>query len=202
MQKLYVAGHVAPYLTKLHPDDREGILVRVCDRATKEAPQELIVVDPGNTDDYHVLKFAGDMCSKMAESREKGRAGWGHCDPMRLAEGFRSHLTKTNEGNYLDLACFLMMLHERQVSPDAIAKTLEPVVDFTQELTLEEPVGEGHACVEPIIVEFDGALPVNGMWVRQGEDFVLVKDTSNAIQIANHLLAWAHAENKKKETQE
>jgi len=200
MQKLYVASHVAPYLTKLHPDDREGILVRVCDRPTDTATQELLVVDQQNTDDHHILKFAVDMSGKMAESREKGRKGWGHCDPMRLAEGFRSHLTKTNEGNFLDLACFLMMLHERHTSPDIIAKTLEPTTDFTQELVLDSLPVHGQHRAQPLKVEFDGAEG-GCMWLFQegggNENIVCVRDTSCAVALANHLLAWAHAESKK-----
>ena len=120
MQKLYVASHVAPYLTKLHPDDREGILVRVCDRPTDTATQELLVVGTGR--------------------------------------------------------------------------------DFTQELVLDSLPVHGQHRAQPLKVEFDGAEG-GCMWLFQEgggiENIVCVRDTSCAVALANHLLAWTHAESKK-----
>jgi len=119
VQKLYVASHVAPYMTKLHPDDREGILVRICDRPTETATQELLVVGTG------------------------------------------------------------------------------PVVDFTQDLDLNDPPQPGRLQSQPTNVHFDAGGELNAMWISQGEDMVKIDNTSHAIRVANHLLAWAHAENKK-----
>lgn len=71
-------------------------------------------------DDWAVEHFAEDMKQKLAAARDKGRQGWNNpriCPAPYLAELLVGHLFKANPDNYLDVANFCMMLHERQEDP-------------------------------------------------------------------------------------
>ena len=71
-------------------------------------------------DDQAVDRFAAALKAKLAESRAKGRSGWddpNQCTTQDLAGQMVAHLRRGNEGNFLDIATFAMMLHERHASP-------------------------------------------------------------------------------------
>lgn len=93
-------------------------------------------------DELALSAFTEIMRAKLAASRAKGRNGWQVpelCPVERLAEMMAGHLGKTNEGNFVDLAVFSMMLHMRQAPPaillNAIAATRR---------TVERPNGENR----------------------------------------------------------
>lgn len=76
-------------------------------------------------DDQAGDSFAAALKAKLAEGRAKGRSGWDdpdQCSTKDLAEMSVGQLRKGNEGNFLDIASFAMMLHERQVSPAELAQ--------------------------------------------------------------------------------
>lgn len=78
-------------------------------------------------DDEAVHAFACQMKDKLAIARSKGRGGWDNpdvCGAEDLARMLLSHLTKRNQGNYLDVANFCMMLHQRGESPSVLSKAL------------------------------------------------------------------------------
>lgn len=77
-----------------------------------------------HADDYAVARFGLAMRNKMAASRAKGRSGWQTASPRMLARILAHHLTKRNKGNYVDLACLCMMLHETGAPADALAEVL------------------------------------------------------------------------------
>lgn len=75
--------------------------------------EELLQADIDNS---AVDRFAQAMKDKLAKAREKGRGGWDdktECTDEHLAKLFFEHLEKTNDGNLIDLANFLMFLSER-----------------------------------------------------------------------------------------
>lgn len=82
-----------------------------------------------HSDDEEVHQFACAMKEKMAAARAKGREGWETCDPYSLAQQFVDHLTRCNEGNYLDLANYCMMLHQRGESPIKLAQMVSRMKD-------------------------------------------------------------------------
>jgi len=67
-------------------------------------------------DNMAVDEFANAMKEKLEKARAKGRYGWHsklHCSDEHLAHLFHEHLSKCNDGNFIDLANFLMFLHVR-----------------------------------------------------------------------------------------
>lgn len=83
-----------------------------------------------HSDDFAVSEFATAMKEKLAKSREKGRGGWDDpkvCTTEQLADLFVGHLGKGNDGNFLDLANFCMMLHQRGDSPQELVEALQRV---------------------------------------------------------------------------
>lgn len=74
-------------------------------------------------DNMAVDKFAKAMKEKLAKARAKGRRGWDDkeaCSDEHLSALFHSHLKKCNDGNFIDLANFLMFLHVRGANPKAL----------------------------------------------------------------------------------
>ncbi len=72
--------------------------------------------DGTHPDNAVVDRFAAALKGKLARGREKGRGGWddrAQCSDEHLAQLLVGHLTKDNPGNFLDVAAFAMMLHER-----------------------------------------------------------------------------------------
>lgn len=214
MQKIYAQRGIAQFLANLHRDDKAGILIRVSDTMCTDFPQPLtvdqVLEQPAHPDDVAVDHFAHLLKCKMAESRVKGRGGWNDNDPGtegRLVEGFRQHLGRSNPGNYLDLAAYLMMLVVRGAPDDALAKSLEPSTDFTQDLTIETQAKAGDHQAEPLNVSFDGAEG-GCVWLSQeagidnDENMVCVRTVDAAIQLGNFLFAWANAEQKLKQEQQ
>lgn len=79
-------------------------------------------------DDIAVEGFALVMKHKMAASRQKGRAGWDDpalCSAEDLARMLVEHLSKGNNGTFVDVANFAMMLHQRAEDPAVLAEALE-----------------------------------------------------------------------------
>lgn len=81
-------------------------------------------------DDAAVDQFAQVMKAKLAKARAKGRSGWddpAQCSPEYLADLLAGHVRKGNDGNFVDVANFAMMLHQRDaapsVMPDAIRRS-------------------------------------------------------------------------------
>ena len=73
-----------------------------------------------HTDDRAVTMFAEMMRNKMAASRNKGRGGWDDpaaCSTGALAKMLIEHLMKGNDGTFVDVANFAMMLHLRGADP-------------------------------------------------------------------------------------
>lgn len=69
-------------------------------------------------DNTSIDRFAEAMKRKMAVKRDEGRGGWHdkkQCTSTRLIGLFVDHLTKTNEGNLVDIANLCMMIHERGI---------------------------------------------------------------------------------------
>ena len=78
-------------------------------------------------DESAVENFAKEMKRKLADARQKGRSGWNNketCTDTNLAELFWEHMKKTNEGNFVDLANFLMFLHTRKADNGVLQKTM------------------------------------------------------------------------------
>ena len=77
-------------------------------------------------DDAAVDRFAAQMKEKLRKSREeKGRGGWddpGQVSCQFLCDLLIGHLTKANPGNFLDIANFSMMLHERGADPHQLGR--------------------------------------------------------------------------------
>lgn len=74
-------------------------------------------------DNMAVEKFAKAMKEKLAKARAKGRRGWDDkeaCSDEYLANLFQGHLQKCNDGNFIDIANFLMFLHVRGAKPDVL----------------------------------------------------------------------------------
>ena len=70
-------------------------------------------------DDTAVDIFAGRMKAKLAASRAKGRAGWAGDDPdveANIIQMLLGCLTKSNPGNFIDIAVLAMMLEIRKTS--------------------------------------------------------------------------------------
>lgn len=85
-------------------------------------------------DNAVVDRFAAALKGKLARGREKGRGGWDDralCSDEHLAQLLVGHLKKDNPGNFLDIAAFAMMLHERgaqaSVLSDAAAAPLRRI---------------------------------------------------------------------------
>lgn len=79
-------------------------------------------------DNEAVDEFAKAMKEKLAKARAKGRKGWDDkeaCSDESLAYLFHGHLQKHNEGNFIDLANFLMFLHIRGAKPDVLSLVKE-----------------------------------------------------------------------------
>ena len=92
----------------------------VCEFLKNGIKRERITEHP---DDIAVDKFADLMKIKLAEARGKGRGGWddpGQCTVEYLAELLGGHIMKNNEGNFVDIANFCMMLTLRNAHPDAL----------------------------------------------------------------------------------
>lgn len=76
-------------------------------------------------DDQAVDRFAEAMKAKMARSREKGRYGWDDpedCTDAFLAGMLRGHVGKGNPGNFEDIGCLAMMLHQRGADPSILSE--------------------------------------------------------------------------------
>jgi len=74
-------------------------------------------------DDHAVDQFAAAMKEKLEAARHKGRGGWhdpDQCSASFLADLLIGHLSKGNEGTFLDVANFCMMLHQRGESPEVL----------------------------------------------------------------------------------
>lgn len=74
-------------------------------------------------DEMSVSTFAIDMKQKLMIARAKGRTGWYDqetCTDEHLANLFQEHLRKCDDGNFIDLANFLMFLHVRGAKPDVL----------------------------------------------------------------------------------
>lgn len=74
-------------------------------------------------DNMAVDAFAKAMKDKLAKARAKGRSGWNDkdtCSDERLVYLFFKHLKKSNDGNFVDLANFLMFLYMRDANPDVL----------------------------------------------------------------------------------
>lgn len=93
-------------------------------------------------DDKAVYDFAEVMCDKMASSRAKGRTGWSNpelCSADVLCQQFIGHIEKGNEGNFIDLATFAMMLHTRGDDPKQLAEMFNTMVEQkARQLIMEE----------------------------------------------------------------
>lgn len=116
------------------------------DEALLEAERDNMAVDA----------FAKAMKHKLALARTKGRSGWNNkdtCSDERLVYLFFKHLKKINDGNFIDLANFLMFLHMRDTNPDVLNSVKDLFkVDFEAEL---EEVMKPKCC--------DGCKYLNGV---------------------------------------
>ena len=75
-------------------------------------------------DDAAVDIFAARMKSKMASSRAKGRAGWATDSSdvkHTIIKMLLDCMTKSNPGNFVDIATLAMMLEVRQTPPLELA---------------------------------------------------------------------------------
>ncbi|WKW33928.1 hypothetical protein KIH13_09465 [Pseudomonas viridiflava] len=74
-------------------------------------------------DNRAVDTFVAAMKAKLANARAKGRQGWSEASVRdeQLAELLIGHLSKTNLGNFEDIANFAMMLHQRGADPTVLA---------------------------------------------------------------------------------
>lgn len=74
-------------------------------------------------DNEAVDKFAQAMKEKLAIARAKGKSGWENkntCSGSHLVDLFWQCTRKQNEGNFVDLANFLMFLHVRGEHPSKL----------------------------------------------------------------------------------
>lgn len=87
-------------------------------------------------DNRAVDTFAAAMKAKLANAHAKGRQGWSEASVRddQLAELLVGHLSKSNPGNFEDIANFAMMLHQRGASPTVLRlafgkadKQIEPI---------------------------------------------------------------------------
>lgn len=88
--------------------------------------------EPAHSDDIAVDQFAALMRAKMASGRKKGRSGWddpAQCSNEYLAKLMAHHLTKPNDGNYIDIANFAMMLSLRKAKPSELVKAINDKFD-------------------------------------------------------------------------
>ncbi|MCE6959333.1 hypothetical protein LAZ40_09745 [Cereibacter sphaeroides] len=79
-----------------------------------------ILPEQERVDEEALARFTEALRAKLARSRAKGRDGWHRpdlCPERRLADMLAGHLMKGNEGTFLDIATFAMMLHERGADP-------------------------------------------------------------------------------------
>lgn len=79
-----------------------------------------------HSDNAAIDRFAAALKGKLARGREKGRGGWddpNQCSDEHLAQLLVEHLKKDNPGNFLDIAAFAMMLHERCAHPGVLSAT-------------------------------------------------------------------------------
>jgi hypothetical protein len=86
-----------------------------------------IIDEASHPDDLAVNRFSKEMKLKLCQARKKGRGGWDDpslCSTGYIAELFIGHLQKNNDGNFLDLANLLMMLHERGADPVELTECL------------------------------------------------------------------------------
>lgn len=75
-------------------------------------------------DDKAVDVFSGFMKDKLADARKKDRSGWDDkqlVSGAMLAQQLVEHLSKPNDGNFLDIANYAMFLHMRYESPTVLA---------------------------------------------------------------------------------
>lgn len=93
--------------------------------------------DVMHSDDVAVNKFAAHMKAKLALSRGKGRSGWDdpeQCSVEYLAEILIEHLVKGNDGTFVDIANFAMMLDLRGADPRILsAVNVRPVAQVQAE---------------------------------------------------------------------
>jgi len=92
-------------------------------------------------DDAAVDQFAQVMKAKLAKARAKGRSGWddpAQCSPEYLADLLAGHVRKGNDGNFVDVANFAMMLHQRGAAPSVMP-------DAIRRSTAEESSGDATA---------------------------------------------------------
>ncbi|MFA0999371.1 MULTISPECIES: hypothetical protein [Pseudomonas syringae group] len=70
-------------------------------------------------DNLAVDQFATAMKTKLAEGRTKGLDNWNKpwVKDEQLAELFVKNISKGNPGNFVDIANFAMMLHQRGADP-------------------------------------------------------------------------------------
>ena len=74
-------------------------------------------------DNMAVDAFAKEMKDKLSKARAKGRSGWNDkkaCSDEYLVYLFFKHLKKANDGNFVDLANFLMFFHMRDSNPNVL----------------------------------------------------------------------------------
>ena len=84
---------------------------------------DTLKIDNITIDEFAVDEFAKAMKEKLAKARAKGRSGWNDkeaCSDEHLAMLFNGHLLKCNDGNFIDLANFLMFLHVRGAKPNVL----------------------------------------------------------------------------------
>ncbi|WP_226649477.1 hypothetical protein [Microbulbifer variabilis] len=73
-----------------------------------------------------VDRFAIRMKETLISAQLKGRSGWYDpdvCSRQSLLDQIRKYLLKSNPGNWVDIACFCMMLHELSFSESALEAT-------------------------------------------------------------------------------
>lgn len=107
-------------------------------------------------DDVAVDRFALAMKAKLADARAKGRSGWddpAQCSVGYLAQLLVGHLTKTNAGNFEDVANLAMMLHQRGADPSVLAEAAREKLASAQPLPNYPAVPEGWALVKSPITE-------------------------------------------------
>lgn len=84
-----------------------------------------------HADDQAVNQFAEAMRQKMAASREKGRGGWDNlelCKTQDLCHQLIGHLSKDNAANFIDIANFAMMMHQRGDDPKVLSNIFEGIL--------------------------------------------------------------------------
>lgn len=102
-------------------DREEAIELAQTLEALRRAPLDY------HPDDAAVDRFAADLKTTLARSRQKGRDGWDDpalCSIEFLADLLVGHLYKTNPGNWTDLGNLIMMLQQRQADPSVLTEAL------------------------------------------------------------------------------